>query len=164
MIYTNSTDQGFNMINSNLELFKGYYSSVKSFKDNLLYDDFLSENNFLANSILSEQNRESFLGTIKPNFIFKKSEKKDKIKGKFLLFYPNFNFELKQINKLSLVADELTLILVKKEKATEKFANLLRYGFITMTQQKRFILFTLPEKRDQLFGIWMNFPDEVIIS
>ncbi len=159
--FANCNEQGFNVINSYLEIFKLYYQNIKKFKDNILYDSFLSENNLMANSILSEQDRENFLGIIKPLFIFKKKDNSNEISGKYLLFYPNLNFELKQINKLSLVADELTLILVKKANASEKFTNLLRYGFITMTQQKRFILFPINQTKNQLFGIWMNFPDEV---
>ena len=121
------------------------------------------------------------LGKSKENYVFNylvvKSKKMNNnqpyIYGKLYSIFPNINFHLHEINKLSLSSRfKLNKLLISKHHTNiqnekgEKLTN----GFITMSNEKRIITLTDDTNKKELqesqslkqiiFGIWLSLKDE----
>ena len=122
------------------------------------------------------------LGKSKENYIFnylvfksKMINKKQIIYGKIYSIFPNINFQLREIQKLSLSSKfKLNKLLISKRHTNieNEKGVLLTNGFITMSSEKRIITLTDDTNKKELqesqslkqiiFGIWLSLKQEEV--
>ena len=122
------------------------------------------------------------LGKSKENFIFnylviksKLINQKNFVYGKLYSIFPNINFQLKEIQKLSLSSKfKLNKLLISKRHTNieNEKGEILKNGFITMSSEKRIITLTDDTNKKELqesqslkqiiFGIWLSLKEEEV--
>ena len=124
------------------------------------------------------------LGKSKENFIFnylviksKLINQKNFVYGKLYSIFPNINFQLREIQKLSLSSKfKLNKLLISKRHTNieNEKGVLLKNGFITMSSEKRIITLTDDTNKKELqesqslkqiiFGIWLSLKQEEVTN
>ena len=124
------------------------------------------------------------LGKSKENYIFnylviksKLINQKSFIYGKLYSIFPNINFQLREIQKLSLSSKfKLNKLLISKRHTNieNEKGVLLKNGFITMSSEKRIITLTDDTNKKELqesqslkqiiFGIWLSLKQEEVTN
>ena len=124
------------------------------------------------------------LGKSKENFVFNYLVIKSKlvkqnnfIYGKLYSIFPNINFQLRSIQKLSLSSKfKLNKLLISKRHTNieNEKGVLLKNGFITMSSEKRIITLTDDTNKKELqesqslkqiiFGIWLSLKQEEVTN
>ena len=124
------------------------------------------------------------LGKSKENFVFnylviksKLVQQQNFIYGKLYSIFPNINFQLRSIQKLSLSSKfKLNKLLISKRHTNieNEKGVLLKNGFITMSSEKRIITLTDDTNKKELqesqslkqiiFGIWISLKQEEVAN
>ena len=124
------------------------------------------------------------LGKSKENYVFnylviksKLINQQNLIYGKLYSIFPNINFQLREIQKLSLSSKfKLNKLLISKRHTNieNEKGVLLKNGFITMSSEKRIITLTDDTNKKELqesqslkqiiFGIWLSLKQEEVTN